>query len=226
MPIKTLQAWNTNSTIFRGQFDSWKECLEAAISQGVSLDYLHLEDADIGAANLDGAKMSYARMRRCRLAGANLSETTLIKSEWTDCDMRDVSMSDVSAVGARFLGTRMNGVDVAYADLRATLVSCTEFLKIDVSHSTHLSGSAFVAQGHVCPMTRGPIFVRGLGLDTVLLDEHVVLGSGIILRRDQFGNREGLIKVFAQHGLKPHADQLCRLWSALRGEPDTQQYAA
>jgi hypothetical protein len=226
MTTLTLTAWNTGATLFAGQFSSWKTCLEAAISDNVTLDYLYLEGIDFGPANLDGARMNYARLRSCGLKGANLSEASLIKSDWQGCDLRDICLSNSVLVGARFSESALSGTDVSFADLRGLRTTCPDFLKCDFAHSTSLVGSAFHIQGLICPMTRTPVYVRGLGMDTVLLDEHVIIGGKTVLRRDQLVSHDGLIRIFAEQGLKPHPELLRGVWNVIRGDFPAHIHAA
>lgn len=213
-----LCAWNTRETLFSGHFKDWKTCLEAAIGSGVDLNYLVIEDADIGPANLDGGIFDYARFLRCNLRGANLSECSLVKTQFIQCTLNDVCLADSVASGARFLDSSMRHCDVDFADLRRALVGCTDFLKTDFSRVRDLSGAAFSFKGHLCPMTHNPVFVRGLGLDVVLLDEHVVWG-GLVLRKDQLGvSAHSMAGIFAQHGLTPPLHVVQRLWELIRGE--------
>jgi hypothetical protein len=215
MTLKTLRTWNDDTVLFTGDFDTWQTCVAAAIDAGIVLDYLTLSDCDVTHANWDGAQMNYAKFVRCDLTGANLSEASLIKTIFEDCALNDVCLSDTVAVGGRFMGSSMARIDVHYADLRGILVTCPEFLKIDFSNTAHMASSAFMAHGVMCPMTRRPVFLRGLGLDMVMLDEHIVLGNMMVLRRDQMRSRDGLAHAFGKNGLQPNPDTLAALWDTI-----------
>src|SRR5690606_1239824 len=122
MKFMRLYAWNTRETLFSGHFSDWKTCLEAAVGSGVSLNHLALEDADIGAANLDGASFDYARFVRCNLRGANLSESSFVKAQFSDCILDDACFTDSALMGARFSETSMRRCDVDFADFRRALI--------------------------------------------------------------------------------------------------------
>lgn len=214
----TLKTWNTGETLFEGEFASWKECLESAITAGVSLDHLQLENADLSAANLDGASLDYARITHCNLRGANLSEASLIKSQWTGCDFTEACLMDTQAVNAKFTQCRMGQMDVAYADLRGAMIDCPAFLKNDFTRSTHMGGAVFMTHGSVYSISRGPVFVRGMALDVVLMDEHVLIGGDMIVRNDQLGRINPVLMDLAPcgHDTVPAEKMLELLWDALR----------
>lgn len=217
MQFIQLRAWNTGQLLFSGHYRDWKTCLEAAVASGVSLSYAVIEDADIGAANLDGACFDYARFVRCHLRGANLSESSFVKTQFTDCALDESCFVDSVVIDARFTDTTMSACDVDYADFRRAIIGCAEFLKTDFGRVKSLAGACLSLRGQVYPIARGPVFIRGLGLDIVLLDEHVMIGS-VVLRKDQIGANAGsLARAFAEHGITPSAHTLQRLWETLRG---------
>ncbi len=218
MALLKLTTWNTNKTLFEGEFASWKACLESAVDQGVALDHVLLENLDLTAINLDGAQMDYAQIRYCNLRGANLSEASLIKSRWTGCDLSDVCLIDTQAVNAQFTQCKMARIDIAYSDLRGAMLTCPEFLKADFMKSTHMGGAVFMAHGSVYPISRGPVFVRGMALDVVLLDEHVVINGGdMIVRNDQISKISHIMMDLAPCGHNVSPEQMLQvLWDALR----------
>lgn len=211
-----LRSWNDGAVLFSGTYTSVKACLEDAVAKDVPLDYLELADVDLAHANLDGARMNYARFTRCDLIDVNLSEASVIKAVFEECDLSNACLCDTVAVGARFDRSRMTDMDVHYADLRGVLVTCTDFLKVDFSNTAHMESSAFMARGVLCPMSRRPVFLRGLGLDMIMLDEHVLVGGIIILRRDQMQSREGVASIFMQNGLQPNPQALANLWDTVQ----------
>lgn len=216
MNSMVLRSWNNDAILFSGQYDTIKACVEDAVAKGVQLDYLDLADADLAHANLDGATMNYARFKRCDLRDANLSEASIIKATFDDCDLSDACLIDSIAIGTRFDQSKMSHIDVHYADLCGILVTCTDFLKTDFSNTAHMASSMFLSHGMMCPMSRRPVFLRGLGLDMIMLDEHVLVGGLIVMRRDQMHTREGVASVFMQRGLQPNPQALATLWDTVQ----------
>lgn len=208
MALLKLITWNDQTILFEGDFDSWKDCLESAVDQNVSLDHILLENMDLQSANLDGAQMDYAHVRHCDLRGANLSEVSMIKSKWSGCNMGHACMWETQAIGAQFIQCRMNDVDVAFCDMRGLMVTCPLFLKNDFSRTTYIGGATYMAHGSVYPMSRGPLFVQGLTQDVVFLDSHIVIDGLITLHHDQ------LEKMPFVHAVS--TDVLKALWQRLR----------
>ena len=211
-----LTSWSTNEILFQGQFNSFRECLENAIDKGVILNFLCLENQDLSLANLDGAIMNDAHIRYCNFRGANLSECELQKTHWTGCDMTEVCFKDTDLVCAKFQQCKMRDVHMQFADMRGMMVTCPEFLKGDFSRTPHMGGSVFLANGTAYAMSRPPVFVRGMPIDIVLLDDHIILGDMLVLRHDQLGiARHCLMDLVAEDAAAPEM-LLQTLWSALR----------
>jgi len=83
---QTKNRW-TNEVLFEGEFESLKECVEAAVKacanlRGANLRYANqdganLGGANLGGANLDGANLRGANLRYANLGGANLGGANL-----------------------------------------------------------------------------------------------------------------------------------------------------
>lgn len=212
-----LKTWNTRRVILRGEFASHKKAIEYAINQGISLDYLMIEDCDLSNGNFDGGSFSYARFNNCNFDGANLSESSFIKSQFIKCCLNNTALTDSNFIGSSFENSSLRNCEALYTDFRGIVVTCPYFLKSDFRHTAHFSGACFMSKGNTCPMSQGPIFIRGLGMDLVLLDEHVVVGSTIIIRKDQVFDKHGTLSpVFSDKGLKPNNALIEQLWESLR----------
>lgn len=212
-----LIAWNTRKTIMSGDFISVRHALEHAINHNIKLDYIDLSDIDLKHSNLDGGSFNYARFTRVNFDGTNLSECSLIKAQFQECNLTNVTLTDTSCVGAKFQNSCMLNCEALYTDFRGALFSCHHFLKSDFRQSAHFGGAAFMNKGNICPMSKGPVFVRGLGMDVVLLDEHAIIGGTVILRKEQLFDTHGqLSSIFAGHGLSPSQDAIQKLWLSIR----------
>lgn len=222
-----LTAWNTRQILLSGDFVSTRHAIEYAINHNIKLDYLESSDADLRHSNLDGGSFNYARFTRVNFEGANLSECSLIKAQFEDCTLTNVTLTDTSCVGAQFKNSPMMNIEALYTDFRGALFSCVHFLKSEFRQTAHFGGAVFVSKGNVCPMSKGPVFIRGLGMDVTLLDEHAIIGGTIILRKEQLFDTHGkLSHIFAQNGLNPSQDSIQKLWSCIRPFNDINEIAA
>ena len=67
--MKTYEIKNTNNeVVFSGQFNSFKECVEAAVSRKINLEGANLQDANLQGANLQGAYLQGAYLQGAKLA--------------------------------------------------------------------------------------------------------------------------------------------------------------
>ena len=220
----TLKAWNTQKIIMSGDFVSHRRALEHAIDRNIKLDYLELSDVDLSHGNFDSGSFNYARFTRVNLEGSNLSEASFIKSVFEECNLTNVTLTDTVCVGTQFKKTKMINCEALHADFRGCLISCAHFLKSDFRQSAHFGGAAFMSRGNICSMSKGPIFIRGLGLDVILLDDHAIIGGTMIIRKEQLFDQHGKISsIFANAGCAPSKEALQKLWLCVR--PDIQSQA-
>ncbi len=214
-----LIAWNTRKTLLLGDFISLKHAIEHAINNHIKLDYLEISNADLRNGNFDGGSFNYAKFTRVNFEGANLSEGSFIKAQFETCNLTNVTLTDASCVGAQFKDTAMTNCEALYTDFRGALFGCHHFLKSDFRQSSHFGGAAFMNKGNLCPMPKGPVFIRGMGMDVVLLDEHAIIGGMVILRKEQLFDTHGKISsIFAGHGLSPSQDAIQKLRLCVRSD--------
>lgn len=212
-----LTAWNTRKIIMSGDFISYKHAIEYAIDHNINLDYLTLNDVDLSHSNLDGVSLNYAQLTRVNFEGANISESSVIKAKFEDCNLTNVTLTDTNCVGTSFQNCVMMNIEALYADFRGALVTCPHFLKNDFRQTAHFGGACFMNKGNMCPMSKGPVLIRGLGLDVVLLDEHAIVSGTIILRKEQLFDKQGQISpIFARSGINPSPEVLQKLWHCIR----------
>jgi uncharacterized protein YjbI with pentapeptide repeats len=73
--------------------------------QRISLQHVHLEDADLCEANLEDTNLSKASLRRANLSMANLAGSDL---SWAD--LRDADLSQADLQGADLVKANLEGV--------------------------------------------------------------------------------------------------------------------
>ena len=106
MKIKTNQQiinWRTGAVIFEGEYESFRDCVVAAVESGANLSRANLYGANLHYANLRYANLSGANLYGANLYGANLSYCTgnnrEIKSIMISEDYPITYTSDVIQIG-------------------------------------------------------------------------------------------------------------------------------
>jgi hypothetical protein len=121
--MKTIEIKNrfTNETIYSGNFENLKECVEDAVKMGVSLMEANLTKADLREANLKGADLDGAYLREADLDGANLKGADLDGANLYGADLMEANLTKANLDRATLCGA-----DLDRADLReATLCGAT-----------------------------------------------------------------------------------------------------
>ena len=90
--LDTYEIKNTNNeVIFSDKFNSFKDCVEAAVSRKINLEGANLQDA-----NLQGADLRYVN-----LEGANLYKCNLQDAYLQGADLRYVNLQGAYLQGAK-----------------------------------------------------------------------------------------------------------------------------
>lgn len=182
MPLIKIQSINASQTLFQGEFEHTKSCLETAIACGIDLagadlrhanlvnaglDDARLESADLSGANLSGANMSEARMRGARLVGAALPGTCLAFADLQKCDFTDALFGATDIAGATVNGAHFSTLSAFTLNFRDTygMADCT------FRHET---------SGASCGFSRPPVAINGLDVPVILMDRHCLIGSRIL----------------------------------------------
>ena len=93
----------TGEVIFSGDYETTRQCVEAALSSGADLSEADLSEADLSRANLSGADLSEADLSRANLSGADLIGAYLSRANlrWADLSRAYLSRANLSgATGA------------------------------------------------------------------------------------------------------------------------------
>ena len=70
----------TGEVIFSGDYETTRQCVEAALSSGADLSEADLSEADLSRANLSGADLIGANLSRANLRWADLSRAYLSRA--------------------------------------------------------------------------------------------------------------------------------------------------
>lgn len=119
MPTFMIRNYYTNATLFGGQFDTMRLCVEAARKSGAYLGGAYLGGVDLRGAYLGGANLRGADLRGAYLRGADLDGAYL--------DGADLGGADLGGAKIR------DGVTINALARRATRSDGYEFLLLDTS---------------------------------------------------------------------------------------------
>lgn len=140
-------------TVFSGLFPNHGMCLEAAVRQNTSLDYIDISGLVLRNCTLDGASLRHADLRGCDLTSANLSE----------CDMRHCLLDDARLVDACLTESRMD-----YASLRRTQLQAAMMQRVSLFKATLTTQAArHVDWPSLCP--RWPVYLETEGRNNTLI---------------------------------------------------------
>ena len=102
----------TGKTIFKGNYPSMRECVEAAVKKKANLSRANLSGANLSWANLSGANLSGANLSGANLSGANLSWANL---SWANLSRADLYKANLS--GANLSEANLSRADLSEANL-------------------------------------------------------------------------------------------------------------
>ena len=94
-------------TVFAGLFSSHGACLEAAVRQNISLDYIDISGLVLRNCTLDGASLRHADLRGSDLTASNLSE----------CDMRHALLDNACLIDTCLTDTQLDHASLRHVQL-------------------------------------------------------------------------------------------------------------
>lgn len=176
-----LRKTGQGDLLFQGDFDHIKETVEAAVNQGVCLDYVDLRGANLMNANLDEGHFNHARFDHANLTGANLCGAQLQSTRFLNATLYNTYLCEANLTGAQFFGSSFGGVDIAWADIKDTCFDTMTALDLNFSHSLIMKGAMFYdPTGVTCEMSHAPIVIKGLEYPIVLFDNHMKVGAAVM----------------------------------------------
>ncbi len=102
----------SGKTVFAGSFAHHTACIEAAIRQKISLDYIDLSGISLRNCTMDGVSMRHADLRGCDLTSSNISE----------CDLQDSLLDEARLVDVCLAETRLDRASLRHAQFWAAIM--------------------------------------------------------------------------------------------------------
>ena len=180
-----LMNYHTDKIIFDGWYQSFTQCVEHAVSDGVCLDGVNITGQNMSCANIDDAQMSGAYCKNVNFNGANLSEGVFDNADFTNCDLTNVCFAVSSLMDVDFTNASFDGTDVTDAVFRHCRFSCPSVFNVQWHRAAVFSDCAFMDDEFgLIRMSRPPIIIQGLAQTIVIMDDVIRVGTHYILKSD------------------------------------------
>lgn len=181
---KQIKDRRTGNILFEGDFPALRACVEQAVADRVVLDGADLSDANLVNASLDDALMPNACFRNANLMGANLSECSLDGADFTNANLQSACLCFSSLKNCRFEGTSFGATDIAGCDISGGVFSTLSAFSLNFIDAINLSGCRYLHEGTACGFSRPPVAINGLPFAVSMMDEHILTGSRLWLRKE------------------------------------------
>jgi hypothetical protein len=176
MQTITIKNKNTNDIIFKGIYNSDKECIEDAVSKGINLDSADLRHKNLQCANIDTAQLNGADLRFSNLNNANISESNLAGADIRGASLIGTCLAESDLTNTMMQDALFGATDIAYARLDGAQFSTLSALHLPLKDATSMQLCAFqTIQGHEIIFSTPPILIQGLFNKCVYLIDNTIL---------------------------------------------------
>ena len=170
-----------NTILFKGKFNSIADCLEAAVTDNVTLTGLDISFINLTNANLDNATFINCNFRNTNLCGANLSECRIIESDFTNALLCNTCICETELIKNDFTMTLFGATDIAGSTLENCKFSTNSSLDLNFSEARHIQNCIFE-----CPektqavFNHAPIVIKGLFKKNIaIFDGNIKIGTSL-----------------------------------------------
>ena len=138
--IKNIQG----GTLFVGEYESFKHCVEDAVRKGVNLSYADLSYADLSYAYLSGAYLTYADLRGANLYRADLTYADLYRADLRGAhlfrsNLENARLSCANLYYANLKGARLTGANLwGCTGNGREIKSSSEFLEYEIAYTAEV----------------------------------------------------------------------------------------
>lgn len=181
----TLKSHLTGEEIFEGHYENARQAVEDAVSQGVILDGVDVSHMNLACANLDDAQMAGARCHGTNFNGANLSEAVLDFADFTGAELSHACLAASSLNHVNFSEASFASTDVTDAVITRCQFTCPSVFTTLFCRAAHFKDCLYYCdKGHARQMNDVPIFIYGLPMEIVCLDNEIKIGRDFIAKKD------------------------------------------
>lgn len=180
--IKSTLRNSDASILFEGSFQSFKDGLEAAISQGIKLNNADLSNQNLSNANLDETSFHSSSFEGSNLSGANLSGCDLSSCSLKNTTLYNTCFAESNLQYCDFTGAFFGGTDIAATNISGCVFSTMSSFNLDFILTRDMDNVTFTnSTGEHCDMTQPPIVVQNLlPKKLVIMDRTVKYGHDIL----------------------------------------------
>lgn len=159
-------------------FNTARDCIEAALNQGIDLSYVDLSNQDLRDINLDDAIIRHGNFRGADLRGANMSEGIFDHCDFSNAFMQGACLNLSSFQSCGFVYTRFGDTDCAGTNFRRSIFGGLSSFSLKFFEAERLSDvSYFHEDERLYAMTNPPVVIQGLKHSTIILDTHFLDGA-------------------------------------------------
>ena len=127
--------WN-NEVIFEGDFESLKQCVEAAVKARANLGGANLGDANLGGANLGDAYLGGANLGGANLGGANLGDANLGDAYLGGANLARANLGGANLGDAYLGGAYLGGANLGGANLGGAFGNSRHIITVQTDNWT------------------------------------------------------------------------------------------
>lgn len=171
-------------TVFKGQFSTYKSCLEMAITDNVNLNNIDLKHQNLMGANLDGADFSRCDFSHANLTNANLSETNISDSIFHHTDLYNTCLAESTLQNCDFRDTNFGATHIYDSDLSGSHFSSLSCFSLPFMEAKTMDECLFwTAHKEKVFMTSPPVVIRGISPHPIIfLDDKIITENGLFDR--------------------------------------------
>lgn len=192
MTYFTITSIQDGRILYSGEFSTFRDCIETAVSAGTSLQHADLRQANLLNASLDGADLRGADFTGTNLNGANLSEAKLDNALFYGTSLINAVLCESSLKGAQFIDSRLGATLIDSAALDQAHFSGLSTFSLDFTGVQTMRHCLFLNPcGTICPMTRPPVVIHGLSRLFIVMDAHLKIGHSVYHLDQKSGPHSG-----------------------------------
>lgn len=173
-----IQHTKTGQTIYEGRFNTFKQCLEDAVTKGINLENADLRNQNLQNINIDTAQLYGAVFDESNLNDANLSEGQFELSSFKNTSLIGACMAESNYKHCDFSGASFGANTVAgscFDHATFNTLSCftLDFLSLETMKNCRFEG----ASGNSYNLSKPPIVITGLfSTPIIFLNNEILLG--------------------------------------------------
>ncbi len=148
--------------LYEGSYESFCQCVESAVSQGIRLDQANLRYAVLINASLDDAHMDGADFTGANLSGANISCSNLRDTTFCNTDLYNSCLAEARLQNSDFSYARFGGTIISDADISYCRFNSLSAMDLDFTTVCKMQHCQFYLLNHKYSISSPPVIVKGL----------------------------------------------------------------